>query len=140
MFKTEVKEINDLYDGMVSTGAIPIVLRYKSPCKTVRNIYGFYGYEVSTDERINGSITLEGRIDPNASTFFYPDKFRIGHAVIPKCERNVECLRSALADGLPVEIIEPIGLLDEVETSSEIVSEEVKETPKKMGRPSTKTI
>jgi len=113
MFK-DVPKLRDEYDNMVACNFTPIVLRFKLPCKTSRNIYGFYGFTVDRDEAMNGAVSITGRIDPDKTTAFFPDKFRIGYAVVPKCERNLEILTGlALTKDSPLTVEEPVGLIPE---------------------------
>jgi hypothetical protein len=102
------KPLGEIHREMTTAEVEPIVLRWKRALVTSQNVYGFYGCRTSTGEALDGRIETTARIDPDATVTFWPDRLRIGYAVIPKCERNMEILAATGADeGTPWEIETP---------------------------------
>jgi len=92
----------------------PIVLRWRTVLRTSQNVYGFYGCRTWTAEKLNGEMDISGEIDNNKICTFFPDEFRVGYAVIPKCKRNMDILAATLNDH-PAWIIEsPQDVVQEV--------------------------
>ena len=84
-----------------------IILRWKTVLKTSQNLYGFYGAKTWTGERLDGGIDVSASIDPNKVCCFFPDEFRVGYAIIPRCDRNLDILAATINEvGLPFAILD----------------------------------
>lgn len=77
-----------------------VVLKWKTALTTSQNIYGFSGFKTWTNEALDGHIEMSGQVDPGKNVTFFPDKFRIGHALVPVDDRNLDVLAACSLDPL----------------------------------------
>jgi hypothetical protein len=112
------KRLDKIASEMEAAQYKPIILRHK---KAIRGYgtgfityHGFLGCRTSTMEKNDNTIVFSGKITADEPCHFFPDTFNVGYAVLPVCDRNLDCLAATYEENVPWIVEGPDDVIAEI--------------------------